>query len=308
MDSARISRMTIRAALLAAALAATVPSQAERMLQNTSTGRVTAGARVPCSDPGGFAHWASPSIDWFHNTSAQGAGKDTALQNAMASWTNVAGASHVLTYAGTTTSGFATDGINSVVWATGNGCTGNCLALTALVLDAGQLIIESDITFNNDVAWNTNGNDFDTEAVAAHEFGHTVGIHHTDVTAVPHPTMFTPYFGTDGRTLETDDRAALQCSQIVYYSRPAWLTVTPELCYGLNDVDWAPAVGATRYELYKSASSSFATQTLEYSGPSTTHTVNTVATRYFRVRACNALGCSAYRAGNRGTRYTNGCF
>jgi hypothetical protein len=293
---------------VAVALAAGVPSRAERMIQTANTGRVTAGAAVACNDAGGFAHWASPpGVSWFHNTGNQGSGKETALQNAMASWTNVASASHVLTYAGTTNAGFVTDGINTAVWASGNGCTGNCLALTALVLQTGQVIIESDVTFNDDVDWYTDGTDFDTEAVAAHEFGHTLGIHHSNIAGAPQPTMSTPYFGDDGRTLEADDRTALQCSQIVYHARPAFLTVTPWQCYGHHDLDWPPSVGATRYELYRSTSSSFATQTLEYSGPDTYRHVNVSGTRYFRVRACNALGCSAYRNGNRAATHLNAC-
>jgi hypothetical protein len=99
------------------------------------------------------------------------------------------------------------------VWANGNGCVGGCLALTALVLQAGQVIVESDVTFNNTVSWNTNGTDFDTEAIAAHELGHALGIHHTDVTTAPTPTMNASSFGPGGRTLAPDDIEALQCSQ-----------------------------------------------------------------------------------------------
>jgi hypothetical protein len=293
------------------------PTHASRLIQNTATGQVTAGAAVACEDPGGFAHWTTNTVSWFLNTSNQGTGKQTALQNAMASWTNVASANHVLTYAGTTTAGFTVDGQNSIVWANGNGCTdaNNCLALTALVLQAGQVIVETDITFNDAQPWRTDGFDFDTEAVAAHEFGHSLGIHHTDVTAAPLPSMATPYFGTTGRTLEADDRSALQCAQRRYCipavgapPTPPSLTVLPAQCYGLNDLDWGASAGATRYELYGSTSSSFSSQWLEYSGPNRFDTVNVSRTTYYRVRACNASGCSCYRVGNRAARYINGCF
>jgi hypothetical protein len=192
------------------------PAHAYRLIQNTATGRVTAGNQVTCSDAGGFTHWNTRAIAWRHNTALQGAGAAAALQASMASWTNVADADHVLTYAGTTASGWATDGQNTILWANGNGCTGNCLALTALVLQAGQVIVESDVTFNNNFTWNTNGNDQDVQAVATHELGHALGIHHTELNVSTKPTMFATYFGTGGRTLETDDRSALQCSEWRY--------------------------------------------------------------------------------------------
>lgn len=100
-------------------------AQAFRMIQNASTGRVTAGALVACSDAGGFAHWTNSStINWYHNIAGQGLNKASALQSALISWINVPNANHVPTYAGTTTAGWATDGLNTLLWAVGNGCTG----------------------------------------------------------------------------------------------------------------------------------------------------------------------------------------
>ena len=60
-------------------------SDAFRMIQNTTVGRVTAGNAVPCNDTGGFTHWGPTvrTINWFHNTANQGAGKAAALQAAM---------------------------------------------------------------------------------------------------------------------------------------------------------------------------------------------------------------------------------
>lgn len=215
--------------LVAVALLASSPSRAYRMIQNTGTGRFISGAQVTCNDPGGFVHWNGRSINWYHNTAGQGAGKQTALTNAMNSWTNVAGANHVLTYAGTTTAGWATDGRNTILWAVGNNCTDatGCLALTALVLQPGQVIVESDITYNANRTWNTNGTAWDVESLAAHELGHSLGIHHTELTSAPLPTMYPDNFGdTTWRTLEADDHAALQCSESRY----------PPVCVPYNNV------------------------------------------------------------------------
>lgn len=194
-------------------------ASAYRMVQNNSTGRTSTGTRVTCDDPLGFTHRTSSLVAWRLNTAGQGAraGVASAFQAALATWNGVPGGGYNLSWAGTTNAGFATDGINTALWAVGNGCSGGCLAITALVLGPGQEILEADISFNDAATWNTSGADYDVQAIALHELGHSLGIHHTDLSRKHgRPTMYASYFGTDGRTLESDDRDALVCSNHRY--------------------------------------------------------------------------------------------
>lgn len=243
MNRNRFIALSATVALLATA----VPSHAFRLLQIFATGRTnstTPIGEVSCDDPNGFTHWSVSNTNWYHNTALQGAGKDAALYNAMNVWAFVPNANHSLTYKGRTTAGFATDGFNVASWGTGQGCSGSggtgCFALTALVLNSGQVIIEADVTFNNAQTWSTNGTNLDTWSIAAHEFGHTLGIAHTDIGRGP--TMFAnPSLNdTTPRDLEPDDKSALQCSQSHY---PPTLTCIPD--GGVTDGSIACCSGVT---------------------------------------------------------------
>ena len=205
----------VLAGVIALAALCAVDAQAFRMIQNTSPGRTSSGFLVSCTDAGGFVHWNQTGISWRHNTANQGgeAGVSAAISSGLAQWTNVTPATYNLSLGGTTTAGFVTDGVNAALWANGNGCTGGCLAITALVLASGQVITETDVSFNNSYNWNTNGSDYDVQAVWAHEVGHTMGLHHTNVKKPSNrPTMYATYFGTAGRTIEADDRDGLNCA------------------------------------------------------------------------------------------------
>lgn len=225
------SRIFVAISIASLALSIAAEARAFRMIQNQSSGRTSNGARVLCDNAAGFAHWTRSAVAWRTNPANQGskAGVTSALQNSLAAWSNVTPAGYQLSYDGTTNAGFVTDGVNTLLWASGNGCSGGCLAITALVLGPGQVIQEADVSFNNLFNWNTTGGDYDVEAIAAHELGHCMGIHHTEITKHRNrPTMYASYFGTGGRTLEADDRDALNCAFDRYATAAMVAELSPE--------------------------------------------------------------------------------
>ncbi len=198
--------------LMAALGVLSVPAHGFRMIQNTGTGFVTAGAAVPCDAAGGFTHWNIRNIVWRINPVLEGATAGGGIDHALNEWNGVSGSDYNLERGDDSNGAFATDGINTIIWANGNGCTGTCLALTALTLQAGQVIVESDITFNTNENWTTSNTNFDIRAVGTHEIGHSLGIHHTNINPVfNRPTMRATYFD-NARSIENDDEDALRCS------------------------------------------------------------------------------------------------
>jgi hypothetical protein len=236
---------------LTAALAWPSPAQAYNMSQNASDGWMNSSSRVACTDVAGFTHWGTSDIDWYLNTSGQGAGKASAVQGALAAWNN-AGTEYNLNYAGTTTGtynmGGQGDGKNTFYWGIDGFCdTRACHAVTARLLEVktttpnGQVILESDILFNanpdpgflwmtdgqySNECWNTVGSSglkLDTQGIATHELGHSLGINHPTVldTSPTAPTMAnacTP----DAQSLASDDINALACSENRYPQDPSY--------------------------------------------------------------------------------------
>lgn len=284
-----------------------LPSHAFRMVQvGTSSG-------VACNDPAGFAHWTTSVIPWSLDPTGIGAGQAPALEAALAAWRNVPGAYHYPFFAGA--HGFDFPWTQYVRFVSDGGCTGNCLAVTILFAGAvgtEQRIDGANIHLNPLAAWSNNGTGIDVQAVLTHELGHSLGIADTDVIGLTPPTMTGSYIGTAGRTLETDDLAALQCAQSRYPlspgpAAPYSLYVYPAACFGLVDLTWSNSPSATRYELQQSSSSSYSTAFTLYAGPDTSFSTDGFGTRYFRVRACNLDGCGPWRNGNRSAPYYPTC-
>lgn len=229
-------------ALAVSALAVSVaPVHAYRMMSSTNTGWTLSYNPVLCDNNAGFMHWNARTINWYHNTNGQGSGKATPLQAAMQTWNNVSTSDFLHQYAGTTAAGFGSDGVNSLSWGTDSVCdTHACHAITGLVLQSGQVIIESDVLFNSNstlnLNWVTSGpydpcaepdrtnNRVDVQGVATHELGHSMGLGHplTSESSFATATMGAVSCNSDARTLESDDIAALECVENRYPYSPSY--------------------------------------------------------------------------------------
>jgi hypothetical protein len=224
--------------LLAAVTAGAQPPY--RMMQSTDVGWINNNDLVTCTDTRGFAHHNSHTLTFYLNPSGQGAGKELAIQGALQAWTNVTNADFVLSWGGTRSNGYQqSDGYNMMVWGQDPLCDSlSCHAITAVLLEPGQVIKEADILFNanpnRSFQWMTNGQYspscwqtanstglmLDTQGIATHELGHALGIHHPFNYSTTTATMGNQACTVGGRTLETDDMEALRCAENRYPENP----------------------------------------------------------------------------------------
>lgn len=94
---------------------------------------------------------------------------------------------------------------------------------------------------------------------------------------------------------------------------PINLDVEKLQCYGQNTLNWSAGSGVGplgKYQVFRSTSAGFTTQTLIYEGRDSAIGINIPSNRspsYIRVRACNAGGCSSYDVGDETATYYAGC-
>jgi hypothetical protein len=83
---------------------------------------------------------------------------------------------------------------------------------------------------------------------------------------------------------------------------PASITVPFSSIDGSYTVSWGTAAGVGNYELYEATDSGFSDPTMVYSGTdlSSVFANKPSGTYYYRVRACNDVGCGGYRTGTSG--------
>jgi matrixin len=159
--------------------------------------------------------WGPGPVPYFVNTTNLDL-PDAVIPPALAvgagAWTTQTSASFSFQYAGTSTATTNTnDGMNVVMFR--NASSGSAIA-TTYWWSSGSRIIDADIVFwDGGFQFFTGStgcsNGFYIEDIAAHEFGHALGLGHSTVaSATMYPSVST--CATGNRTLDPDDIAAVQ--------------------------------------------------------------------------------------------------
>jgi len=124
-----------------------------------------------------------------------------AVRSAANSWSQVFPAGLRLFYSGST---FVTDygrnDLNTVCWKN-EGASGTLAHSYWWYWLSNNEIIETDLLFNDHYSWSTSGGDYDIETVALHEFGHSVGLAHSDT------GIMQPRYSGIQRSIDSDVRA-----------------------------------------------------------------------------------------------------
>ena len=120
----------------------------------------------------GWYKWPSPGVTYYVNTSGIDSALRENLVDAGTSVWNAAGSAFVFSDGGTTSAGYAIDGLNVLAWTDGLGVG---LIAQATSYFSGGYLVECDIEFNNMARWDDGlpgSSTMDVQSVAEHETGH----------------------------------------------------------------------------------------------------------------------------------------
>ena len=121
----------------------------------------------------GGAKWSSPGLTYYVNAPSIDSVVRESLVDAGASVWNAAGSAFVFSDGGTTSAGFANDGLNVISWA--DGLADGVIAWAQSYISGGGYVTQCDIQFSNAFAWGDGSpglNTMDVQSIAMHETGH----------------------------------------------------------------------------------------------------------------------------------------
>jgi predicted Zn-dependent protease len=169
------------------------------------------GFKVAKTQGGAEIHWQTPRATYYINTSGFPSSSLQAIQAALQTWTNVTTSNFSFVYQAETSSTAwgVNDGTNLIcLGSLGQGYE-STLALNTFWYTAQGQLLDSDIKFNDNFAWATNGSAmaYDVQSIALHELGHALALE--DLYAAGDEAKVMYYSWSEGqikRVLQQDDK------------------------------------------------------------------------------------------------------
>jgi len=154
--------------------------------------------------------WFTSSTTYYINSSGGPSNDIPAMQAAMRAWTAVIPSYFSFVYGGTTTnSAYGTYDSSNIVCYGPMGLTGTLAENTFWYDTSSGQLVDSDIKFNTDYAWSTDGSPsaYDIQNVGTHELGHSLSLADLYNRADSEKTMYgyAAAGETKKRTLDQDD-------------------------------------------------------------------------------------------------------
>lgn len=157
-------------------------------------------------------HWASSSVNWYHNNSTLSSTWRSLIKSGRSAWTGT-GASISYTAVGDTSKTAAVDNRN--VWYAQNMGSGAVASTYVSYNGATNEINDIDTVMNTYYSWSTSGaaGAYDVQNIATHEWGHWVHLY--DDAWYEYWDADNTMFGTSGtgetkkQTLTSEDSAAI---------------------------------------------------------------------------------------------------
>lgn len=239
------------------------------------------------------------------NLDVSASAANSAVQAGASAWSRDSNAAFAFAYAGTTSaSAAAYDQTNNVFFR--NEANGSTIAVCYSWSSGGQLLDADIVFFDGGFSFYTgtsacSGGEY-IEDVAAHEFGHALGLAHTDA---PNATMYPsiPYCSQDRRSLDPDDIAGVESLYPSAGSPPSAPTNAAASTSSVSDpasqirVTWADNSSNEDYFYVERSPDRVSWMQFRVSANATSYTDSGLdgdTTYSYRVRANNSAGNSAY--------------